>query len=123
MFSYADDVYMGITPPNIAHTLTQAHIIFEAAGITLGWGPKKTKLVLLTECDLDDLLLSRNQRGEPFLDIAPGFKACLGVSRHPVADGDFIVNALRHVADLHSNLLELVADVSEEDPFAAIRLL
>jgi hypothetical protein len=38
-------------------------------------------------------------------------------------DGDFILDALRQVAVHHNNLLELVGDVSEENPFAALRLL
>jgi len=33
------------------------------------------------------------------------------------------MDALRQVADRHDNLLELVGNVSEKDPFAALRLL
>jgi hypothetical protein len=114
---------MGGTPPNISHILTKSHGVYGAASITLGRGPKKIELVLPTDCDPDDLLLPRNLRGEPHPDIVPGFKACLGVPRHPSVDGDFILKAMRQVAYRHWSLLELVADVSEEHPFAALRLL
>ena len=33
------------------------------------------------------------------------------------------MEVLQQVADRHDNLLELVGDVSEEDPFVALRLL
>ena len=52
-----------------------------------------------------------------------GFKAYLRVPRHPANDGDLILEALRQFAIHHDNLLELAGDVSEEDPFAALRLL
>ena len=48
---------------------------------------------------------------------------CLGVPRHPTNDGDFILSALDPVASRHDILLDLISDVSEEDPFAALRML
>jgi hypothetical protein len=42
LLSYADDIYMGDTPPNIAHTLIDVLDIYGAVDLMLGWGPKKT---------------------------------------------------------------------------------
>ena len=52
-----------------------------------------------------------------------GFKACPAVPRLPTGDIDFIVGALSQLATRHDNLLELVVNVAEEDPFVALRLL
>ena len=92
-------------------------------GLQLGWGPKKTELVLPLNCDPDSLPLPRDPAGHPLPDIVSGFKACLGVPRHPACDENFITAALKPVALRHDSLLELVADVSDEDPLASLRLL
>ena len=44
--NYVDDVYMGGQPVLVAHTLTLVLGIYADVGLSLGWGPKKTKLVL-----------------------------------------------------------------------------
>jgi hypothetical protein len=49
--------------------------------------------------------------------------ACIRVPRHPTCDENFITIALKPVALRHDSLLELVANVSAEDPLAALRLL
>ena len=123
LFSYADDVYMGGTPVQVADALTAAHGIYASVGLSIGWGPKKTELVLPTDCDPEELPISRNPRGEPLSDIVHGFKACMWVPRHPANDVELILEALQQVANRHDNLLELFGDVSEEDPFAALRLI
>ncbi len=72
---------MGCEPVLVALKLTTAPDICGDVGLSLGWGPTKTKLVLPTDCDPEGLLLSRKLRGEPLPDIVQGFKACLGVPR------------------------------------------
>jgi hypothetical protein len=42
LFIYADDVYMGGLPINVARALTAAIDLYRMIGLTLGWGPKKT---------------------------------------------------------------------------------
>jgi len=111
------------TPVQVAGALTTALGIYANVGLSIGWGPKKTELVLPTDCDPEELPIPRNPRGKPLPDIVQGFKACLGVPRHPAKDVKCILEALQQVANRHDNLLELVGDVSEEDPFAALRLL
>jgi hypothetical protein len=123
LFSYGDDVYMGGEPVLVALTLTTAPHVYGDVGLSLGWGPKNGELVLPTGCDPGHLLLPCNPRGEPLPNIVQGFEACLGLPRHPTNNEDFIINALQQVALRHDNLLELVRGVSEEDPFATLRLL
>jgi hypothetical protein len=122
-FSYADDAYMGGLPVNVARTLTAAIILYRMIGLTLGWGPKKTKLVLPTNCDPSDHPLPRDVSCRPLPDVVTGFKACMGVPRHPTNNIFFIEEALGPLGSKHDNLLDLVASVSEEDPFGALRLL
>ena len=102
---------------NMADALTAAHDIYANFGLSIGWGPKKIKLVLPADCDPEELPIPRNPRSEHLPNIVHGFKACLGVPRHPSNDGEFILDSLslRQVAYRHDILLELVEDVSEED--------
>jgi len=93
-------------------------------GLHLGWGPMKTELVLPPSCDPDDeILLPRDNDGRPLPNVVQGFKACLGAPRHPTNDGDFIMSALDLVVSRHDSLLDLISDVAEEDPCAALGLL
>ena len=108
---------------HVADALTTAPCIYANVGLSIGWGPKKAELVLPTDCDPEKLPIPRNPRGEPLPDIVHGFKACLGIPRHPANDVEFILAALQQIADHQDNLLELVGDVSEEYPFVALRLL
>ena len=67
-------------------------------------------------------------RGTPLVDpsifdVVTGFKACLGVPKHPTNHDSFIAEALLPVAGRHNNLLDLFYAVSDEAPFAPLRLL
>jgi hypothetical protein len=42
LFSYADDVYMGGLPVNVARALIVAISLYRMIGLALGWGSKKT---------------------------------------------------------------------------------
>ena len=46
LFSYADDVYLGGLPINVTLALEAASGIYAMVGLSLGWGPRKTKLQL-----------------------------------------------------------------------------
>ena len=51
LFSYADDVYMGGAPMSVALALAVASNMYSMIDLKLGWGPKKTELVLHQGCD------------------------------------------------------------------------
>ena len=42
---------------------------------------------------------------------------------HPTNNDTFVLNALEPVARRYESLLDLIADISDEDPFVALRLL
>ncbi len=107
----------------MALALDVATGLYAMIGLSLGWGPRKTELQLLLTCDQDTLPLPRNEAGLPLPEVVSGFKACLGVPRHPANCGRFITEALLPLAKRHDSLLDLVADILEEDPFAALRLM
>jgi hypothetical protein len=92
-------------------------------GLQLGWGPKKTEMVLPGDCDPDSLPLPREHAGRLLPDVVTGFKVCLGVPRHPTNEDSFIATVLEYVARRHDNLLERVANVLDEDLFTTLRLL
>ncbi len=103
--------------------LDAASSMYVMIGLSLGLGPRKTELSLPLGCDPESLPLLRAAFGCPLPDIVPSFKACLGVPRHPSNCDSFIKAALSPLAQRHDDLLDLVEVVSEEDPFAALRLL
>ena len=98
---------------NVACALTAA------IGLDRRVRPPKTELVLPSECDHGDLSLPRDVSGMPLPDVVTGFKAYLGVPRHPTNDPSFIDDVLGPM----NSRLDLVAFVSDEDPFGALRLL
>ena len=55
--------------------------------------------------------------------VVEGFKSCMGVPRHFDNDPDFINEALHKMGATHDRLLDLMEEVADEDPFAALRRL
>jgi len=108
---------------NVTLALDAASGLHVMIGLSLGWGPRKTELQIPIDCDLNNLPLPREDSGRPLLEVVIDFKACLGVPMHSSNCNRFITEALQPLAKRHDSLLDLVADVSEEDPFAALRLL
>ena len=53
LFSYANDVYMGGVQVKVALALDAASGLYAMIGLSLGWGPRKTELVLPADCDPD----------------------------------------------------------------------
>jgi len=94
LFSYADDVYLGGVPSNVALALAVAPGMYRLIGLSLGWGPRKTKLELPPRCDPENLPLPRDASGKPLLAVVSSFKACLGVPRHAKNCMAFINEAL-----------------------------
>ena len=99
------------------------HALYAIVGLRLGCGQKKTYLVLTANSDLDDLPLLRDAVRNLLPDVVKGFKECMGVPRNPTSEGNFILNALEPVAARHDYLLELITDISEEDPFCGAKNL
>ncbi len=46
LYAYSRDVYLTSDPVSMANTLASAPGIYGKAGLTIGWGPGKTKLIL-----------------------------------------------------------------------------
>ena len=90
MFNYVYDVYLGGVPWNVALALDAASGLYVMIELSLGWSPRKTELQLLVDCDHDNLPLPRDESGIPLPDVVNGFKACLGVPRHPTNCDIFI---------------------------------
>ena len=63
LFSYADDVYIGRGPWNVALALDAASSLYAMIGLSLGWGPKKTELQLPINYDPETLPLPRDEMG------------------------------------------------------------
>jgi hypothetical protein len=123
VYAYCDDSYILAPVDQMAQVLHQAPGIFGKVGLRIGYGPGKTELVLPKDCSreafpypLDDPLISAPQ-------VVTGFGSCLGVPRHPTNDPTFIHSSLQKMGEAHDRLLDLVEEVSDEDPFAALRLL
>ena len=57
LFSYADDVYLGKVPGNVAVALAAAPGLYRMTGFSLGWGPRKIELELPPGCDPNNLPL------------------------------------------------------------------
>ena len=123
LFNYADDVYLGGVSVNVALPLEATTCLYGMIGLSLAWGPRKTELELPPECDPGCLPLPRNASGKPLHAVVSGFKACLESPRHSTNYGSFVNEALQPIARRHGNLLDLVVDVADEEPFAALRLL
>ena len=60
LFSYANDVYLGGVPGNVALALAAAPGLYGMTCFSLGWGSRKTELEPRLECDPDCLPLPRN---------------------------------------------------------------
>jgi hypothetical protein len=56
-------------------------------------------------------------------NLVPGFSSCLGVPRYASNESAFVTLALAGIGVRYDRLLDLVKDVADEDPFAALRLL
>ena len=79
LLSFADDVYMGGVPVNVAVALDAASGLYAMIGLSMGWPPRKTELQLPDNCDQDTLPLPRDKLGRPLPEVVEGFRACLGV--------------------------------------------
>jgi hypothetical protein len=123
LFRYADDVYLDGVPGNVALALAAAPGLYVLIGLSLEWGPRKRELELPHGCYPSSLPLPRDASREPLPEVVSGFKACLDVPRHAKNCKAFINEALQSMARRHDSLLDLVADVADEDPFVVLRLL
>ncbi len=108
----------------MAEVLHQAPAIFGKVGLRIGYNPGKTELILPKECPREDFPYPLDNNPQvPAPQVVHGFQSCLGVPRHPTNDPEFISNSLQKIGEAHDRLLDLTEEVSDEDPFAALRLL
>jgi hypothetical protein len=64
-----------------------------------------------------------NDPQTPAPHVVAGFRTCLGVPRHFRNDPEFVHDALLSIGAAHDRLLDLMEEIANEDPFAALRLL
>jgi hypothetical protein len=84
------NVYLRGVPWNVALALDAASDLYAMIRLSLGWGPRNTELQLLVDYDHDHLPLPRDESSKPLPEVVNGFKACLGVPRHPTYCDMFI---------------------------------
>ena len=123
MYAYCDDAYLIAEPDTMADAFAQAPATYGKVGLKLGYGPEKTEIILPHGYDREDFPYPLDDPSVPAPHVVSGFKLCLGVPRHHTNDQVFITAALHDFGVKHDRLLDLVEEVSDEDPFAALRLL
>ena len=106
-----------------AVAISAAPLLYGKIGLQIGWGRDKTELALPPGVQLQELHLPRDDQGSPLPHLVDGFDACLGKPRHRSNSQEFIQRALGKVKRKHDGLLQLVEEVAEFDPMAALNLL
>jgi len=110
-------------PDKMAEVLAHAPIIYGKVGMKIGYGPGKTKLILPRDYDREDFPYPLDDPSVLVPHVVTGFMTCLGVPRHHNNDQAFIAAALLDLGVKHDKLLDLVDEISDEDPFATLRVL
>jgi len=123
LYAYSDDVYSLYDVVGMTRALATAPAIYKKVGLRIGWGPRKTELILPSGCEPDAFLSQLEAYGAGLPHVVPGFSCCLGVPHHASNDYVFITSALTNIDVHHDRLLDLVEDIVDEDPFVALRLL
>jgi hypothetical protein len=123
MYAYSVDVYLVSDPTTMSVALAVAPEIYRKVGLRKGWGPGKTELIFPPHCDPEAFLQQLDVQAEGLPLIVPGFNDCLGVPHHVTNDPEFIAESLHNLEARHDRPLDLVEDVADEDPLAALRLL
>jgi hypothetical protein len=121
LHAYSDDGYLLADPVHMAIALDAAPSIYKKVGLRIGWGPCKTEMILPPDVDSDSFLSLVGPDCHPF--IVTGFTSCLGVPRHATNDHVFTSTTLESLGERHDRLLDLIEEVADVDPFAALRLL
>jgi hypothetical protein len=123
MYAYFDDVYLAPDPVKMSLARAASPSIFNKVGLGIGGGLGKIELILSPGFDPDDFLsrLGNFEGGSPH--IVTGFSACFDVPRHASNGPHFIAAALGKLGTWHDRLLDLVEEVTKEDPFAALIFL
>ena len=123
LYTYCDDSYMLAPAEQMATSLQQAPGIFAKVGLRLGYGPRKTELILPKGYSRQNFPFPRDDPDVAAPQVIAGFKSCLGVPRHFENDPEFLHEALHAMGTARDRLLDLIEEVTDEDPFAALRLL
>ena len=107
----------------MAEALASAPSNYKKVGFRIGLGLGKTELILSPECDPNTFLSRLEAVGGGLPHVVNGFSLCLGLPRHALNNSKFVTLALVGIGVHHNRLLYVVEDVTDEDPFAALRLL
>ena len=123
LYGYCDDVYLFSDVARIEKPLATAPAIYKKAGLRIGWGPGKTELVLSPGCYPVAFLSQLEATRAGLSHLVLGFSSCLGVPRHVFDDSAFVTSALTNLGVRHNRVLDLVEDITDEDPFVTLWLL
>ena len=107
----------------MATVMHQAPDIFNKVGLRIDYGPGKTELILPKGCSRQDFPFPLDDPHVAAPQLVAGFKSCLGVPRHFDNDPELLNGALQAMGTTHDMLLDLTEEVTDEDPFVALRLL
>jgi len=106
----------------MANTLVASPAIYRKVGLWIGCGPGKTELILHPDPSAFHSTLEVSGGGLP--NVVISFTLCLGAPRHASNDGSGLgTSTLAIICFRQDRLLDLVEDVADEDPFAALLIL
>jgi len=107
----------------MAVVFQEAPGIFGKVGLRLGYGLGKTKLILPHGCPREEFPFPLDDPAIPAPQVVEGFKSCLGVPRHFGNGLVFLQDSMQKMGIAHDKPLDLTEEITDEDPFAALRLL
>jgi hypothetical protein len=95
--TYCDDSYVLVEPDKMAKVLDHAPTLFGRVGLRIGFGLRKTTLIMPRSYDKSRFPYPLDSPGTHDPHVVQGFSSCLGVPRHSTNDQDFITSALRNM--------------------------
>jgi len=107
----------------MAEVLQQALEIYGKVGLRINLGPGKTYLILPKSYVRSSFPYPLDDPGVAAPRVIQGFSTCLGVPRHIDNKHAFIIDALTAIGAKHDRLLNLSEEISDDTPFATLRLL
>jgi hypothetical protein len=81
LYTYCDESYILAPVEKMAEVLHHAPGIFGKVGLSIGYGPGKTELILPKDCPREAFPYPLDDPQVPAPHVVDGFKTCLGVPR------------------------------------------
>jgi hypothetical protein len=101
LYTYRDESYILAPMENMAEVVHQAPGIFGKVGLRIGYGPRKTEIVLPQSCPREVFPYPLDNPQVPAPHVVDGFRTCLGVPIHSQNDPEFLHNSLRSTGAAH----------------------